>query len=342
MNNLKVYMLKFEQYLLAVVLVLLSSSMAAVVSEAVLIEGPDILNSNSVASGAPKTPLTKETPPINNSNNSSSSNNGMLSAGQEKSSTDPHGGRFLNVGWHPYLGINYVRNSSTMMVQHIDNYYSPSSNNNQFDDKYSGENRGYVHNGSIFLGLGYMFTNNIFLAAEGEFYFQRKIIMNTDTNQGEEDRLLGNVGSGRIGDFTGFYSVKPLYNLGVRLGWAMNSTLMPYVKGGIAGYDIISSPYQQIIDGQLPVFGLGTALSDNLYNSQDMARNLRFSGIRMGFYIGVGIEVKLAKHIFLRGEYEYSQVESAHRDYYRRSYVARDNFSFFGIHNAKLGLTFIL
>lgn len=224
---------------------------------------------------------------------------------------------FQKADWRPYLGVMYSLDSVNMNRDYSAQINSAVSNATDgslmgvdfFSQKYA-YGRDATNNAIDFaLGVGKIFPNNFYLGLEGNLYLSNKATFNSNPQEAPG----GNIYPGSLVpvNFGSVYSVKPLLDIGVRAGYAVNSRFLPYVKAGIASYRAVSSPMQAILDGDSSMV---TDIANNAnYDStfaglQNAAHQLRTAGTYTTPFIGAGMDFKLAEHIVVRAEYNYSNL----------------------------------
>lgn len=228
------------------------------------------------------------------------------------------GANFLSKGWHPYIGVMYgyqnasmERSASTQLK--LSNGF-PVGASEDYDYKVNNRSSsGAV----IVLGIGKIFREKVYFGVEAEGYFQSR----TNFAPQQFDETYG-----------GKFSIKPLFDLSFRIGMPLNDYLMPYLKLGVSCYDANISPYDAMRNVDIQFL-------------KDTANFIRTNGTLAAPYIGGGVEYKIAKHLFLRGEYTYSLLENDVTSRYRyiddRSYLSiYENSTVFNIHKLKVGVVY--
>lgn len=239
--------------------------------------------------------------------------------------------KFLSDGWHPYIGAAYVNNQ-------VDMKNSTTYATDLFGDADSGKaitrNNGSLNSASIILGIGHMASNNIYFGVETEIYINNKLNLNTN---------LIDPYNGVPSNINGQFSLRPMFDIGLRVGYAINQYIMPYIKGGLAIYDGVSSPLQSFMGTHYGLqFGNVAVVP---YLVDPIARTQRTDGSMPGYFIGVGADVKITKHIFLRGEYNFSQVALNSTKFYSNDLglmYGVNGRTYFEVHKFKVGLVLTL
>lgn len=256
--------------------------------------------------------------------------------------------RFLAEGWHPYIGANYAWQHGRMQFS---NYYKVGEYDSPKYLPSETSERGSLNGLSFFAGVGRMYRDNFYFGIEAEAYVNKKLVMDTVVTKTiipEHENGFG------IGGQLGLFSVRPLFDFGVRVGYAINNYLMPYFKVGLSSYHINSSPYQDLIDDLEDSNGNNIINVDVLpgWEYKSFGQSNSFNGKKIGYHLGFGLEVMLLKHVSLRGEYTFSNVAAKLNPYrwddhelYGTSaevFATSNTQTSFNIHRFKLGIVFTI
>lgn len=192
-------------------------------------------------------------------------------------------------GWRPHIGVAYAYNQVALLkklgVVSDSKYEESVHNHSSFDS--SGVN--------FAIGVGQTFSNNIFLAFEIGYYLGRKVYLD-NSNDGKWNNPMN-----------GEYTIKPLYDFGVKLGYQFGRWV-PYGK-----------------------LGMGRRQMQVTTDSGTHWKK------RYDPYVGLGIAYSLTEHVGIALEYTFAPIK---RTQVNNTTDGQDlNFN---LHRVKFGVAFIL
>lgn len=229
---------------------------------------------------------------------------------------------FLSAGWHLHVGALYNMNNSRASMRYDINVTTPTGDpvavgSGKFSDVSTG------HSLDIVAGVGKVFNNVLYFGIESDIYVGEKTRFSSPA-------VNDSFQVGGTSDVFGRYTIRPMIDVGLKAGYIIGKLFMPYFKAGLSKYDVIASPlnYGDLSEEEISILSAGLRQNKSVYAP----------------YIGVGVDFKLAKHVFLRGEYTYTNLSASKSFHDTVGATKVDAYANerFDAHNLKAGVVFIL